>query len=202
MRGNNIGYDWQTGWLEAERQEVSLEFSCPRDRDRLVGWLKLVWRRLRWAGWDCRDFSGPAPPPATVRIDSTDSMEDLHIGQTSSWTEHWSQKPLQNMESVQRGHCKPGRVLTCGCRGRAWRWQDYQNREYRRSPSHSVASWLLTWEVSAGSPSPRETRQTPAVRGSVLVIILSRFASHLVKRLKLPVWGVDERSPAKVELCK
>ena len=45
MRGNNICYDWQTGWLEAERQEVSLVFSGARDR--LVGWLKLVWRTLR-----------------------------------------------------------------------------------------------------------------------------------------------------------
>ena len=107
MRGNNICYDWQTGWLEADRQEGSLVLSRPRDR--LVGWLKLVWRRLSWWGWDCRDFSvvgtpppPPPPPPDTVRIDS---IEDLHIGQTSSWTEHWSQKPLKkknNIDSVER----------------------------------------------------------------------------------------------------
>ena len=102
MRGNNICYDWQTGWLEEERQEGSLVFSRPRDR--LVGWLKLVWSRLSWWGWHCREFSvvgtpplPPPPAPDTVRIDS---IEDRHIGQTSSWTEHWSQKPLENIESV------------------------------------------------------------------------------------------------------
>ena len=90
-------YHWsgpftRLGWLEEERREG---LSAGSDLERLVGWLKLVCsgEGLVWlvSWWD---LSGVGT--REVRV-SMDWMEDLHMGQTSSWTEQWSQKPLQGV---------------------------------------------------------------------------------------------------------
>ena len=87
-------YHWsgpftRLGWLEEERREGQ-RLSAGSDMERLVGWLKLVCsgEGLVW------DLSGVGTREVRVSIDW---MEDLHMGQTSSWTEQWSQKPLQGV---------------------------------------------------------------------------------------------------------
>ena len=87
-------YHWsgpftRLGWLEEERREGQ-RLSAGSDLERLVGWLKLVCsgEGLVW------DLSGVGTREVRVSIDW---MEDLHMGQTSSWTEQWSQKPLQGV---------------------------------------------------------------------------------------------------------
>ena len=92
-------YHWsgpftRLGWLEEERREGQ-RLSAGSDLERLVGWLKLVCsgEGLVWlvSWWD---LSGVGTREVRVSIDW---MEDLHMGQTSSWTEQWSQKPLQGV---------------------------------------------------------------------------------------------------------
>jgi len=78
-------YHWsgpftRLGWLEEERREEGQRLSAAPDMERLVGWLKLVCSE---GGLRLVDLSGVGKE---VRV-SIDSIEDLHMGQSSSWAE-------------------------------------------------------------------------------------------------------------------